>query len=152
MSQCVSLCFALASVTLLHSRTVECAGTGLTLMLNKTQTLNITSNFTYSEPLVLPVHRPCSGEHESLCIHGLCSYPENINNPYCTCYPGYLGTRCEHKNLTGNVFMLDSLEEVIALVCGLIFLLVCVSVLSYCCYRKWGSKPAPPYTNQQNSV
>ncbi|KAK3540680.1 hypothetical protein QTP70_034592 [Hemibagrus guttatus] len=140
MKQCVkkSWCFAvfaLASVSLLHSRT-ECAETELTLKLNKTQNLNITYNFTYNEPLVLPVHRPCSGEHEGLCIHGLCSYTE-INNPYCTCYSGYLGTRCEHKDLATGLPISYNLEEVIAIICGVIFLLACMLVLSYCCYRKW---------------
>ncbi|XP_060737447.1 epigen isoform X2 [Tachysurus vachellii] len=158
MSQCVekSLCF----VSLFYSRTVKCAETKLTLKLNKTQNLNFTHNFTYNEPLVVPVYRPCSGEHESLCIHGLCSYPENINNAYCTCHPGFIGKRCEHQDLTSGVKMSYNLEEVIAIICGVTFLLACTCVIGCCCYRKsycsctslGGSKPASPYTNHENSV
>ncbi|XP_027014533.1 protransforming growth factor alpha [Tachysurus fulvidraco] len=161
MSQCVekSLCcavLALVSVSLFYSRTVKCAETKLTPKLNKTQNLN----FTHNEPLVYPVYRPCSGEHEGMCIHGLCSYPENINNTYCTCHHGFSGKRCEHRNLATGVNISFNLEDVIAIVCGVTFLLACMCVIGCCCYKKSycsctslrGSKPASPYKNQENGV
>ncbi|KAB5540200.1 hypothetical protein PHYPO_G00099150 [Pangasianodon hypophthalmus] len=160
MSQCVEkpLCFALklfalASVSLLYSRTVECAETKLTLKLNTTRNLNITQNFTHNEPWVLPVHRLCSGQNESYCINGVCSFHENINTLSCTCHSGFMGKRCELRDLTSGVSTYYNLEEVIALSCGVILLLACVCVLGCCCcYRKCSSKPAPPYKHQESSV
>ncbi|XP_060786611.1 epigen [Neoarius graeffei] len=156
MLQCVEkpLCFAvvaLASVSLLYSRTVEGAETKLQLKLNSTRSLNITHS-THNEP---GVRRLCSEEHQGYCINGLCLFPEDINTPSCKCVcrcnEGYRGERCEHRNL--SVGAPKSLEEAIAISCGVILLLTCVCVLgACCCYRKWGSKPAPPYKNQANNV
>ncbi|KAF4070319.1 hypothetical protein AMELA_G00284240 [Ameiurus melas] len=143
MSQCVEkpLCFAvfaLASVSLLYSRTVEC-----------TETLNLTHNEQQD-------HLCSMQRRESYCINGLCLFHENISMPSCTCmcrcHSGYLGTRCELRQNTGSVTGSYNLEEVISISCGVILLLACACVLGCCFYRKWVSKQAPPYKNQDNSV
>ncbi|XP_053535978.1 epigen [Ictalurus punctatus] len=153
MSQCMEkpLCFAvfaLASVSLLYSRTVECAET---LKLNTAPDLNTTHNLTHNEqqdPL-------CSKQRKSYCINGLCLFHENSSMPSCTCvcrcHVDYLGERCEHMN---SQFVIGpyNLEEVISISCGVILLLACACMLGCCCYRKWVSKQAPPYKNQDNSV
>ncbi|KAI5094625.1 epigen, partial [Silurus meridionalis] len=89
------------------------------------------------EPRVLPMLKLCSGQHESFCINGLCSFHENINTPSCTCHSGFIGERCEIFNPGLPVTSPFKLEEVISISCGVIVLLVCVCALSYCCYRKW---------------
>ncbi|KAM9475591.1 epigen isoform 1-T1 [Clarias gariepinus] len=135
--------FALASVSLLYSRTVECVET------STSRDPNLSQNRTLNEPQV-PGHIVCSREKDSYCIYGRCSFHENINTTSCTCDAGYIGSRCELRDL--RVMSPHKLEEVIAISCGMCVLLACVCVLSYCCYRNWGRKPALPYGKQGNMV
>ncbi|KAF5888155.1 epigen isoform X1, partial [Clarias magur] len=116
--------FALVSVSLLYSRTVECVET------STSRDPNLTQNRTLNEP---QAHMVCSMGKDSYCIHGRCSFHENINTTSCTCDAGYLGIRCELRDL--SVTSPPKLEEVIAISCGVCVLLACVCVLSYCCYR-----------------
>nr|XP_020651748.1 amphiregulin [Pogona vitticeps] len=42
---------------------------------------------------------PCEGEFKNFCVHGECTYIENLETVSCKCYPDYFGERCVEQFL-----------------------------------------------------
>nr|XP_033796344.1 epigen isoform X2 [Geotrypetes seraphini] len=86
---------------------------------------------------------PCLEEHQSYCIHGLCSFHKDLSLRICRCFSGYTGERCEH--LTLNLHSTDSRVNYIAVGVGVGLLISGIIAFIYCIVQMRCLKSKSPY-------
>ncbi|XP_026198951.1 epigen [Anabas testudineus] len=99
-------------------------------------------NSTMETPVVLPLHRPCGGEHEKYCENGgKCMYPQDSDKPSCICTPLYSGPRCLF--FSDQSHSEPELEKLIGISFGVAMLIMALAIIIYCYASKRCVKSAP---------
>ncbi|XP_076854652.1 uncharacterized protein areg isoform X2 [Brachyhypopomus gauderio] len=84
-----------------------------------------------------PTSNPCLSSHKDYCIHGHCTYLQDLEEPVCVCMKGYDGIRCGvHLLQTGSgsegldkPSSTDSLHVTLIIIAAILSLISCSAIL-----------------------
>ncbi|XP_052444981.1 probetacellulin [Carassius gibelio] len=78
----------------------------------------------------------CPKEYKHYCVHGVCRFVKAQNTPSCRCETGYIGSRCEYRDLDLRVE--ERMKIVIAcVVAGLVFLILLFVFICVCTHKRY---------------
>ncbi|MCJ8750176.1 hypothetical protein PDJAM_G00259570 [Pangasius djambal] len=84
---------------------------------------------------------PCSTSHREYCIHGYCTYLQDLKEPVCVCMKGYDGVRCgihllqtgsgsggrdDHHDDTLHIILITITVVLSIISCSALLLIICV--------------------------
>ncbi|XP_026852256.1 proheparin-binding EGF-like growth factor isoform X2 [Electrophorus electricus] len=90
-----------------------------------------------------PTSNPCFSSHKDYCIHGHCTYLQDLEEPVCVCMKGYDGVRCGvHLLQTGSgsgsggldkPSSMDSLHMTLIIMAVILSVISCFAILLMIC-------------------
>ncbi|XP_066566929.1 epigen isoform X2 [Amia ocellicauda] len=139
-----AVCSFSTTVTERSSKTID--------QLPEMSLTNETGDGSTQLPHMLELLSPCTGDNQSYCMNGHCSYRTDVNKPTCRCFKNYTGERCQHLLLDSHSE--ENSEKLIAIGIGVFLLFCAITVTLYCCIKKRCKKEKSPYQIciQENTV
>ncbi|MBN3270692.1 TGFA factor, partial [Polyodon spathula] len=108
-----------------------------------------TCNGREEEPKIIPraseaiaVHshfEDCPDSHSQFCLQGACRFLVQEKMPACVCFPGFMGSRCEHADLLAVVAADHKQQPITSVLVGGVVgsvLLILLCVLLHCCEKR----------------